>query len=172
MNLRRSKLLDAQLREPLAHINAGLERLALNKASQESTSKGIASTVGVVDLGRLDGVDRELLDLILALNGDQGGVSALSDNSDTLSLAVLLGKVGEVLGDILGLLGRQVVGLSVSSSLGLVANDVVPVRSASINDVLEELGNERSGERQNKRLVVLGSLLSKLHDGRGADCLF
>jgi hypothetical protein len=70
VNLRRSELLDAQTSEPLSHVNASLERLALEDTCQETTSKGIAGTVGIVDLLRLNGVDREFLDLILTLDGD------------------------------------------------------------------------------------------------------
>lgn len=60
--------------------------------------------------------------------------------------------------------------LSVGSGLGLVTNDVVPVGGAGINNLLEELGNERGGKGQNEGFVVLSGLLSKLHDGRRADC--
>ena len=114
-------------------------------------------------------MDRELLDLIVALDGDQSRLSTLSDNSNTLALAVLLGEVGEVLDDILGLLGGQVVGLSIGLGLGLVTDDVVPVRGAGVDDVLEELADEGSREGQDEGLVVGSGLLGELHDGRGAD---
>ncbi len=161
--------MDAQASEPLAHVNRLLERLALDDTSEETTSKGVTGTVGVGDLRSVNGVDRELLDTLLALDGDEGGLGALGDNGDTLALAVLLGEVGEVLDDVLGLLGGEVVRLSVGGSLGLVADDVVPVGGAGIDGVLEELGDEGSGEGQNKDLVLLGSVLGKLHDGRRAD---
>ena len=143
-DLRRTEFLDAQACKPLTHVNGDLDRLALNKTSDETTSEGITCTVGVVDLLVSDGVNGELLDIRLSLDSDKGGKRALGDNGDTLTLAVLLGKVGKVAADVLGLLGGQVVRLSVGGSLGLVANDVVLVRSASINDILEELGDERS----------------------------
>ncbi|KAJ2970099.1 hypothetical protein NQ176_g8345 [Zarea fungicola] len=66
-----SKLLDAQTSEPLAHINGLFQGLALDNASEETASKGVAGTVAVVDLGLLNGVDRELLDALLALGGDE-----------------------------------------------------------------------------------------------------
>lgn len=169
MNVRRTELLDAQSGEPLTKVNASLERLALDNTSDETTGESIASTVAVVDLALFNGVDGELLDALLALDGNESGLSALGDDGNTLALAVLLGEVGKVGDDILGLLGSQVVRLSVRGSLGLVADDVVPVGGAGVNNFLEELRNERSRERKDKDLVVLGSLLSKLHDGRGAD---
>lgn len=169
MNLRRSKLLDAETSEPLAEVDAGLEGLALEDTGKETTGKGVTGTVGVVDLLGLDGVDGELLDTLLALDGNKGRVSALSDNGNSLSLGVLLGKVGKVLDDVLGLLAGQAVGLGVSSGLGLVTDDVVPVGGAGIDNLLEELGDEGGGEGEDKDLVVLSSLLGKLHDGGGAD---
>src|SRR6478752_557196 len=127
VNLRRSKLLDAQTSEPLAHVNAGFEGLVLEDTSQETTSKGVTSTVGVVDLLLLDSVNGELLNIVLTLDSNQSRVGTLSDNGNSLSLVVLLGEVGEVLDDILGLLAGKVMGLGVGGSLGLVTNDVVPV---------------------------------------------
>lgn len=169
VNLRRSKLLDAQSSQPLAHVDSSLEGLALEETGKETTSESITGTVGVVDLLSLDGVDRELADLVLALDGHQSRPSALGDNGNTLPLGVLLGKIGEVLGNILGLLAGQVVRLGVGGSLGLVTNNVIPVGSAGIDGVLEELRNEWGGKREDKGLVVLGGLLGKLHDGRRAD---
>lgn len=168
-NLRRTQLLDGESGEPLTHVDGSLKRLALDDTSKETTSESIASTVAVVDVVLVDGVDGELLDALLALDGDESGLGALSDNSNALSLAVLLGEVGEVRDNVLRLLGGKVVGLSVGGSLGLVTDDVVPVGSRSINNVLEELRNERGRERQDEGLVVLSSLLSELHDGRRAD---
>lgn len=147
MNLRRTKLLDAQTCQPLTHVDASLEGLALDDTSDEATGESITSTVGVVDLLRLNGVHRELLDAVLALDSNEGGVGALGDDRDTLALAVLLGQVGEVLDDVLGLLGGKVVGLGVGGGLGLVTNDVVPVRGAGVDNLLEELGDEGSRQR-------------------------
>lgn len=170
-DLRRSKLLDAQTSEPLAHVNRLLKGLALNDTSEETTSKGVTSTVRVGNLGSVNGVDGELLDALLALDGDESGESALGDDGDTLALAVLLGEVGEVPGNILGLLGGQVVRLGVGGGLGLVADNVVPVGGAGVDGVLEELGDEGSREGQDKGLVVRSSVLGELHDGVGADCI-
>jgi hypothetical protein len=88
-------------------------------------------------------VDGERLDLILALDGNNGGLGTLGDDGNTLALLVLLGKVGEVLsngGDVGGL---EVVRLGVGGGLGLVTDDVVPVGSGLVELLLEELGNER-----------------------------
>lgn len=40
--LRRSQLLDAEAGEPLTHVNALLERLALDDTSGETTSESVA----------------------------------------------------------------------------------------------------------------------------------
>lgn len=168
-NLRRSKFLNAQSGEPLTHVDRSSKVLALHDTGQQTASKGIASAVGIIDLLLGDGVDREFLNGVLALDGNEGRLGALCDNGNSLSLAVLLGQVGEVLANVLGLLGRQVVRFGVGSGLGLIANDVVPVRGGGVDGVLEELGDEGSRERQNKDLVILGSLLRELHNGGRAD---
>jgi hypothetical protein len=72
-------------------------------------------------------VDGEGLDAVLALDGDDGRLGALSDDGNTLTLLVLLGKVGEVLGDGRDVGGLEVVRLGVGGGLGLVADNVVPV---------------------------------------------
>lgn len=168
-NLRWTQLLDAQLGQPLAHLDALLQRLALNNASGETTSKGITSAVGVVDQCLVDRMDRELLDLIFALDSDQGRLGSLGHDGNTLSLGVLLGQVGEGLGDFLQVLGLEAVRLGVGSSLGLVSDDIVPVGGAGVERVLEELRDERGGKRQDESLVLGSSLLGKLLDRRGAD---
>lgn len=142
-NLRGTKLLNAQLSQPLALVDGLLQGLALDNTSQQTTSKGVTSTVGVVDESRVNGADGDHLDLVLALNSDQGRLGALSDDGNTLPLGVLLGKVGQSLDDVLGLLGRKVVGHSIGLGLSLIADDVVPVRGAGVDDLLEELGDER-----------------------------
>ncbi len=172
VNLRRSKLLDAQSSQPLTHVDGSSKRLVLHQTGEETAGEGITSTVGVVDLGVGNGVDRELLDTILALDGNEGRASALGDDGNTLALGVLLGQVGEVNNDVLGLLGRKVVRLSVGSSLGLVSDNVVPVRGAGIDGVLEELRDEGGGQGEDEGLVVGGSLLGELHDGFGADFIW
>lgn len=148
-NLRGTKLLNTQLGQPLALVNGLLQGLALDNTSQQTTSKGVTSSVSVVDESRVDGADRELLDLVLALDSDQSRLGALSDNGNTLPLGVLLGKVGQSLDYVPGLLGRKVVGHSIGLGLGLIADDVVPVRGAGVDDLLEELGDE--GSRETRR---------------------
>lgn len=148
-------LTDGQSGEPLAHVDGALERLALGNTGKEASSEGVTGTSGVGDLGLVDLVDGESLDLILALDGNNGGLSALGDDSNTLALLVLLGKVGEVLGDGGNVGGLEVVRLGVRGSLGLVTDDVVPVGSGLIELLLEELRNERCVQREGKRLFVV-----------------
>ena len=148
-------LTDGQSGEPLAHVDGALERLALGNTGEEASGEGVTGTSGVGDLGLVDLVDGESLDLILALDGNNGGLSALGDDSNTLALLVLLGKVGEVLGDGGNVGGLEVVRLGVRGSLGLVADDVVPVGRAGVDDVLEELGDEGSVQGESERLFVV-----------------
>jgi hypothetical protein len=89
-------------------------------------------------------VDGVLLDLVLALEGNEGGVRALGDDGDTGPLRILLRQVGQGLGNSLDIVGNvgQPVGLGVRGGLGLVADDVVPVDGRGVEQVLEELGDE------------------------------
>lgn len=116
-------------------------------------------------------MNRELLDLVLALDGDDGGAGALGDDGDAGLLGVLLGQVGEGLGDSGDVLGdvSQVVGVGVGGGLGLVADDVVPVRGGGVEGVLEELGDKRGREVDDEGLVLGGGLLGQGHDGGRAD---
>lgn len=148
-------LTDGQSGEPLAHVDGALERLALGDTGEETSGEGVTGTSGVGDLGLVDLVDGERLDLILALDGNNGGLGTLGDDGDTLALLVLLGKVGEVLGDGGNVGGLQVVRLGVRGSLGLVADNVVPVGSGLVELLLEELGNERCVEGQSEGLSVV-----------------
>ena len=148
-------LTDGQSGEPLAHVDGALERLALGNTGEEASGEGVTGTSGVGDLGLVDLVDGESLDLILALDGNNGGLSALGDDSNTLALLVLLGKVGEVLGDGGNVGGLEVVRLGVRGSLGLVTDDVVPVGSGLVELLLEELGNEGSVQGESEGLFMV-----------------
>lgn len=148
-------LTDGQSGEPLAHVDGTLKRLALGNTGEEASGEGVTSTSGVGDLGLVDLVDRERLDLILALDGNNGGLGTLGDDGDTLALLVLLGKVGEVLSDGGNISGLQVMGLGVGGSLGLVADNVVPVGSGLIELLLEELRNEGSVQGESEGLFMV-----------------
>jgi len=100
-------------------------------------------------------VNGERLDVVLALNGNNGGLGALGDDGNTLALLVLLGKVGEVLGDGGNVGGLQVVRLGVGGGLGLVADNVVPVGSGLVELLLEELRNERCVQGESEGLCMV-----------------
>lgn len=112
----------------------------------------------------------KLLDLGLALDGDQGGLGALRDDDGALALGVLLGELSKGTGDVLGGVGREGVGLGVGGGLGLVADDVVGVGGGGVDDVLEELGDEGGGEVEDEGLVLGGGESAELLDGGRADC--
>ena len=168
-NIRGTQLLDAQLGQPRAHIDTLLDALALGKTSKEAASEGVTGTSGVGDLVLADNVDGEGLDVVVALDGNDGGLGALGDNDSALALGVLLGQVGHVLGDGRDVLGGEVVGGSEGASLGLVADNVVPVRGGLVELVLEELADERSREREHEGLVLGSGLLGESQDGGDRD---
>jgi hypothetical protein len=104
---RRSELLDAQLREPLAHVDGVLKRLALDDTSNKASSESITGSVGVVDAVSANGMDWHLLDFstaaLLCSNGDSG-VGALSDDHSPGTLRVLLGTLSNDLRNLLDIL--------------------------------------------------------------------
>lgn len=155
MDVLRALLADGESGEPLAHVDGALKSLTLGDTSEEASGEGVTSTSGVGDVGLVDLVDGESLDVVLALDGDDGRLGTLSDDGNTLALLVFLGKVGEVLGDGGDVGGLEVVRLGVGGGLGLVADNVVPVRGGLVELLLEELGNERSvqGESEGLRVV-------------------
>jgi hypothetical protein len=155
LGVRRTQLLDAELRKPLAHVNGLVERLALYDASDEASGEGITGTVGVVDLVFADGVDGHLLDVyittILRADGD-GWVGALGENDGPCALAVLLGHVGDLLGDLLDILGLNIVRLSEGGGFGLVADEDIDIGQDLIERVLEELRDEGGGKVEDELL--------------------
>lgn len=166
VNLRRSKLLNAQLGQPLALVNGLLKSLAGNKTSSETGSERITSTSSVVDSALLNGVDGELLDLASASNNRRQ--STLSDDSNTLALGVRFGESGEGEGNLLDISRSQTVALSIRQRFSLVTNNVIPVRRSSIQRVLEELRDEWCGQREDEGLVLGRSLLGQHLDRRRA----
>ena len=173
-DVRGAELLDAQAGEPLSHVDAGLEGLALDEASDEATSEGVAGAVGVDDAGGIDGVDGVLGDLFLALDGDDGGLGAVGDDGDAGPLGIGLGQVGDGAGDAPDVrrVGQRLepVRPRVRLRLRLIADHVVPVRRRRIQRVLEELRDEGRRHVDHEGLVVGRGLLGQGLDGVGADC--
>lgn len=157
-NSPRTLLANGESGEPLAHVDGALDGLALGDAGEETGGEGVTGTRGVGDLGLVDLVNGEGLDVVLALDGDDGRLGALGDDGDALALIVLLRQVGQVLGDGRDVGGLEVVRLGVGGGLGLVADDVVPVRGGLVERVLEELGDEGSVQGEGEGLYW-GSML-------------
>lgn len=168
MHLRRSKLLDTETSQPLAHVDALLDRLVLDKSGNEATGESVTSTVGVADSLGVDGVHWVRLGT-LALGGDDSWEGALGDDGNSLPLGVLLGQIGQVLGDLSDVGGLEAVALGESQSLALVTDDDVPEWGALVKGLLEELADEWGREGDDEGLVVLGRLLGDGHDGLRAD---
>lgn len=182
------QLAQAQSSKPTSLVDAGLDAVALDHASEEAAGKGITCTSGVYDLVLVDLVDGERLWLTLVLHSNDGGVSALRNDCDTLALLVLFGQVCEVLGNRRNVVGLKIVRVSVGLRLRLVADNVIPVRSGLVERFLEELWDERRGQRKDERLgpssacqnpginqtttdlVRLRGFLGQLQDSRYADC--
>jgi hypothetical protein len=112
-------------------------------------------------------VDGNLLhvDLAAVLCGDgDGGLGALCEDDGPGPLCVLLGAVGDNLGDLLDVLGVDVVRLGEGSGLSLVADKDVDVGEDLVKRVLEELCDERSGQVKDEGLdsVSYHLLLAKV----------
>lgn len=191
----RSKFLDGELREPLAHIDALGEGLAGDETGLETAGESVTvvivsmrimgiffgyakkeedspSTVGVVDLGLLDsvnGVGRDLDGAVLLCDGGDGGVSALRDDDGARLGSVLLGEFGDQFGDLGDILGLVTVGLCEGESLGLIADDVVGEWRDGVELIFEELRDERSGEAQGEGLVLGRCLFGDGEDRRDAN---
>ena len=144
--------MDAELGEPLAHVDGLFERLALDDTRDETACKGITSTVGVVDLVFADCVDRYFLDIditaVLRADSD-GGVGTLGDDNSPWSLGVFLGQVRNLLRNFLDVLGLVTVGFCECSGLGLVTDEDVDVWKELVEGILEELCNEGSRKVEN-----------------------
>jgi hypothetical protein len=155
LGVRGTQLLDAQLGEPLTHIDGRLERLALHDTGDEASGESVSSAVCVVDLVCADGVDLDLLHVnvaaLLCADGN-GGIDALCDDDCPCALGVLLGALGDALGDLLDILGVEAVCLGEGGGLSLVADQDVDVRQELIERVLEELGDEGCGEVEDEWL--------------------
>lgn len=114
-------------------------------------------------------MDGNLLHIDLATllcgNGDSG-VGALCEDDSPGPLSVLLGAIGNSLGNLLDILGVKVVRLSKGSSLSLVTNEDIDVGEDLVERVLEELCDERSGQVENERLRQISqySLSSRSSD--------
>lgn len=147
LHVRRSQLAQAQSSEPLAHVNTSVELLALDDASNEATSKGIAGAGGVDNLILVNRMYRVALGITLVLHGDNSRISSLCDDGHSLSLSVLLWQVGECLGNGWNVVSVQVVRVSICDRFGLISNNVIPVWSSLIERFLEELADERRRER-------------------------
>ena len=97
-------------------------------------------------------MDGERLRLTLVLDSDNGRVSPLRNDCDTLALLVLFGQVCEVLGNRWNVVGLKIVRVSIGLRLCLVADNVIPVRSGLVERVLEELWDERRRQRKDEWL--------------------
>lgn len=150
--------MDAQLGQPLTHVNGSLERLALDNTSDEASSESVTGTVGVVDLALAESVDSYLLDIdvtaLLCADGNSG-VGTLCEDNGPSALCVLLRALCDGLGDLLDVLGLDVVRLGECGGLGLVTDQNVDVRQDLVERVLEELRDEWGGEVEDEGLYGL-----------------
>lgn len=138
----------------MAKINALFQGFALDNTSNKPTSESITSTVGVIDLLLGDFVNGVLLGLNATCGRDSshGWKGTLRNDHDTGALSVLLLESGELLGDFGNISETPAMALGVSEGFGFVADEVVNVGNDTVELVLEELRDERSGEREDKGL--------------------
>lgn len=155
MRVRRAQLLDAKLGKPLTHVNGLLKRLALDNTSNETSGERVTGTVGVVDLVLLDGVYRNLLDIsvtTLLCGHGNGWVGALSDDNSPRSLGVLFGCGGNLLRNLLDVLGLPAMRLGECGGFGLITDDNINIGENLIERVLEELRDEGCGKVKDELL--------------------
>lgn len=189
-DLRRSQFLDAEACQPLAHVHAVFDRLALDDTSSETSGESVTkvvstkdtakmmnchlpSTVGVGDVLLRNLVDVPLLDLnfTAGLHGSgDGGQSTLGDDGEPGAVGVLLGKLSKLLGDLDNVFGAPAVALGVRTSLGLVAEGVVGVGENGVKLVLEELRDERSRERKHEGLFYTISNVQEIYEKEHIPC--
>lgn len=152
--LRRSQFLNTETGKPLTKINALFQGFTLNNASNETTSKSIAGTVGIVDLLLGDFVNGVLLSLNTACGRDSsdGGKGTLGNDHDTGALGVLLLEGGELLSNFGDVGQTPAVALGVGEGLSFVADEVVDVGNDAVELVFEELRDEGGGEGEDEGL--------------------
>lgn len=97
-------------------------------------------------------------------DGD-GGVGALSEDDCSRLFGVLLGELGNLLSDLLDVLGRNVVGFGVGGGLGLVSDEDINVGHDRVELVFEKLRDEGCREVENKSLFFSQQ---KVHCHKGA----
>lgn len=177
-DLRWAKLLNAEFGQPLAHIDAGFDGLALYDASAEATGESITSKLSqvssflnvdqhrasnlpsaicIVDLLHGKFVNRGLLNLDFSGavgNGGNGGIGALSDDHNSGALRVLLGKCCHLLGNFGDLLDPPTVGLREGKGLGLISNNIVCVGHNLVKRVLEESWDKWCSEGEHECLEI------------------
>lgn len=105
---------------------------------------------------------------ILALDRHEGRIRSLRNHHGPLPLLIFLGQIGNMPCNLADVLRAQRMGVGVRSGLGLVADQVVPVRGRLIERVLEELRDEGGAEAQGEHLVVGGGFFGQRQDGRHA----
>lgn len=117
----------------------------------------LPSAIGVVDALLSNGMDRYLEDIDISVflrDSGNRGISSLSENHGASPLRVLLGQLSNGLGNLLDILGVDIVGFRVGGSFGLVSNQNIDVGKNLVEWVLEELRDEGSGEVEDEGLSV------------------
>lgn len=128
----------------------------------------LPSTVGVVNALLGDLVDAEFLDLNLAVglgSSSDGGKGSLRHNGGSRAVGVLLGQLGQLLGNLDDIVSAPRVALGVGTSLRLVTESVIRVGQNGVELVLEELRDEGGRKRQHENLVLRGGLFTESLDG-------
>lgn len=155
----------------MPHIHTRPHVLALHKTRHETARKRVARPVGVADVFVVDGADRDLLDVLATLLGDDGRLSALRNDDGASTLRIMLGRVRNqprYLGHICALPFRQTLTLRPRSRLALIPDHHVRVRQRRRELILEYSRQKRRAQIQNKRLVGLHRFLAQCLDGLDA----
>lgn len=149
--------------------NSGGNVSTLDQLGNKSSAEGITGAVAVNNVLLVNGNDGVLLDGAVSL-GNNGVVDSLGKDDETLTLGVDLGKLSNVGGNGLDVLGvGQVVGSGIGLGLTLVTKDNIQVGHDIIKNLGEELGDEGSREVHGEDLVLGGSVLGDLENALRGD---
>lgn len=138
----------------MTNFNSFIQRLSRRQTSQETTRKGIPSTVRIYDLFVLERIDSKFLDAIKAAGGDSDSwLSAVGDYDNAIAGGVgfrFLRESPSDCGEILGI--RETVRAGPGLGFGLVTNKIINVGEDFLELIAEKLSDEWSREVEDEDL--------------------
>ena len=138
----------------MTNVNSFIQRLSSRQCTEQSTRKGVSSTVRIGDLFVLESVNTVRLDVIKPAGADSDGwLSTMRNHHNTIPGGVGFWLFGESLGD-----GGEIFGVGKtvragpSLCFGLVTDKIINIGEDFLELGTEELRDEGSGEVEDKNL--------------------